>query len=210
MLKKKKRYNIAVAGATGVVGREMVQLLEERNFPVSECRLFASERTAGEVIPFAGGDLTVEKLTKDSFGGVDIALFSAGEAASREFAPAAASSGAVVIDNSAEWRMNPEVPLVVPEVNPNAVLSHNGIIANPNCSTIQLVVALKPLHDAAVLQRVIVSTYQSVSGTGKEAMEELMEQTKDLLSFKEVKTSAYPFQIAFNLLPHIGSFDEEG
>ena len=210
MLKKKDSYVVAVVGATGVVGREMVEILEERKFPVKECRLFASERTAGETVAFQDRSLTVELLTKEAFRGVDIALFSAGEEVSRTFAPVAVSAGAVVIDNSAEWRMAPDVPLVVPEVNPDAAFKHHGIIANPNCSTIQMVVALKPLHDAARIKRIVVSSYQSVSGTGKEAMDELMDQTRSLLSFEDVTCHVYPFQIAFNLLPQIGSFDDRG
>lgn len=210
MLKKKDQYIVAVVGATGAVGEEMVQILQERKFPVKELRLSASERTAGETIGFHDQSLTVKVLTKEAFNGVDIALFSAGEEVSREFAPVAVSAGAVVIDNSAEWRMNPDVPLVVPEVNPDAALEHRGIIANPNCSTIQMVVALKPLHDAARIRRVIVSSYQSVSGTGKDAMDELMEQTRALLSFQDAHCRVYPFQIAFNLLPQIGSFDDQG
>ncbi|HUK55692.1 MAG TPA: aspartate-semialdehyde dehydrogenase [Nitrospiria bacterium] len=210
MLRKKDSYVVAVVGATGAVGREMVEVLEERKFPVKECLLFASERSAGETLTFRDRSLTVNLLTKDSFAGVDIALFSAGEEVSREYAPVAVSAGAVVIDNSAEWRMNPDVPLVVPEVNPEAAFRHHGIIANPNCSTIQMVVALKPLHNAARIKRIVVSSYQSVSGTGKEAMDELMDQTRALLSFREAVCRVYPFQIAFNLLPQIGSFDEKG
>lgn len=209
-MKKKEGFVVAVVGATGAVGREMVEILEERKFPVTDLRPFASERTAGESVSFRGGDVTVGLLGKDSFAGVDIALFSAGEEISRIMAPVAASAGAVVIDNSAAWRTDPAVPLVVPEVNGNSAFSHQGIIANPNCSTIQLVLALKPLHDAARIQRVVVSSYQSVSGTGKEAIEELMEQTRALLSFQPAEARVYPFQIAFNLLPQIGGFDEEG
>ncbi|HTN42623.1 MAG TPA: aspartate-semialdehyde dehydrogenase [Nitrospiria bacterium] len=210
MLTKKDQYVIAVVGATGAVGQEMVEVLEERKFPVEELRLFASERTAGETLTFRDRSLTVKLLTKEAFSGVDIALFSAGEEVSREYAPMAASAGAVVIDNSAEWRMKPDVPLVVPEVNPDAAFRHHGIIANPNCSTIQMVVALKPLHDAARIKRIVVSSYQSVSGTGKEAMDELMDQSRSLLSFQEAVCHVYPFQIAFNLLPQIGSFDAQG
>lgn len=210
MLKKKELYVVAVVGATGAVGNEMVGILAERKFPISKLRLFASERTAGERMAFRDQELTVEFLRRESFLGVDIALFSAGEEISREFAPIAVSAGATVIDNSATWRMDPLVPLVVPEVNREAAASHQGIIANPNCSTIQLVVAMKPLHDAARIQRIVISSYQSVSGTGKEAMDELMEQTRALLSFREVESQVYPFQIAFNLLPQIGSFDEQG
>jgi len=210
MLKKKDLYTVAVVGATGAVGNEMVEILQERKFPVSELRLFASERTAGERMAFRDRELTVELLRRESFLGVDIALFSAGEEISREFAPIAVSAGAVVIDNSAAWRMDPLVPLVVPEVNREAAASHQGIIANPNCSTVQLVVALKPLHDAARIKRIVISSYQSVSGTGKEAIDELMEQTRALLAFREAESQVYPFQIAFNLLPQIGSFDEQG
>ncbi|HLB95046.1 MAG TPA: aspartate-semialdehyde dehydrogenase [Nitrospiria bacterium] len=210
MLKKKDLYTVAVVGATGAVGNEMVEILQERKFPVSELRLFASERTAGERMAFRDRELTVELLRRESFLGVDIALFSAGEEISREFAPIAVSAGAVVIDNSAAWRMDPLVPLVVPEVNREAAASHQGIIANPNCSTVQLVVALKPLHDAARIKRIVISSYQSVSGTGKEAVDELMEQTRALLAFREAESQVYPFQIAFNLLPQIGSFDEQG
>jgi aspartate-semialdehyde dehydrogenase len=210
MLMKKDQYVVAVVGATGAVGQEMVEVLEERKFPVKELRLFASERTAGDTLTFQDRSLTVKLLSKDAFTGVDIALFSAGEEVSREYAPVAVSAGAVVIDNSAEWRMNPDVPLVVPEVNPEAAFSHHGIIANPNCSTIQMVVALKPLHDAARIKRIVVSSYQSVSGTGKEAMDELMDQSRALLSFQEAVAHVYPFQIAFNLLPQIGSFDPQG
>ena len=210
MLKKKDQYVVAVVGATGAVGQEMVEVLEERKFPVKELRLFASERTAGDTLTFQDRSLTVKLLTQDAFNGVDIALFSAGEEVSREYAPVAVSAGAVVIDNSAEWRMKSDVPLVVPEVNPEAVFRHHGIIANPNCSTIQMVVALKPLHDAARIKRIVVSSYQSVSGTGKEAMDELMDQSRALLSFQEAAAHVYPFQIAFNLLPQIGSFDAQG
>ena len=210
MLKKKDQYVVAVVGATGAVGQEMVEVLEERKFPVKELRLFASERTAGDTLTFQDRSLTVKLLTQDAFNGVDIALFSAGEEVSREYAPVAVSAGAVVIDNSAEWRMKSDVPLVVPEVNPEAAFRHHGIIANPNCSTIQMVVALKPLHDAARIKRIVVSSYQSVSGTGKEAMDELMDQSRALLSFQEAAAHVYPFQIAFNLLPQIGSFDAQG
>lgn len=210
MLKNKENYVVAVVGATGAVGHEMIEILEERKFPVQEVRLFASERTAGETLTFQDQSLRVQRLTKDAFAGVDIALFSAGEEVSREVAPAAVSAGAVVIDNSAEWRMKPDVPLVVPEVNPDAAFRHHGIIANPNCSTIQLVVVLKPIHDAVRIKRIVVSSYQSVSGTGKEAMDELMDQTRALLSFQEAVCHVYPFQIAFNLIPQIGSFDAQG
>ncbi len=210
MLKKKNTYVVAVAGATGAVGREMVEILEQRKFPVSELVLLASERSEGERLEFNGRNIAVRRLTKDSFKGVDIALFSAGAQRSLEFAPAAIKSGAVVIDNSSAFRMDPKVPLIVPEVNANALVGHTGIIANPNCSTIGMVVALKPIHDAAVVKRVVVTTFQSVSGTGKKAMDELAQQTVSLLNFRDVETSVYPHQIAFNCLPHIDSFLDNG
>ena len=208
----KSEYHVAVAGATGAVGNEMIQILEEQEFPVASLKLLASSRSAGKTLDFRGESLHVEELRDDSFEGVDIALFSAGAAASRQFAPAAAESGCVVIDNSSGWRMDPEVPLVVPEVNPHAVADYRnkGIIANPNCSTIQMVVVLKPIYDAAGIERVVVSTYQAVSGTGKNAMDELTEQTRNLLTFQEVTPEVYPHRIAFNCFPHIGSFLENG
>ncbi|NOY65576.1 MAG: aspartate-semialdehyde dehydrogenase [Nitrospirae bacterium] len=210
MLKKKERYVVAVVGATGAVGEEMVSILEERNFPVDELVLFASERSEGKKIPFRGDEVVVKTLAEDSFKGVDIALFSAGASRSKQWAPVAAKSGCVVVDNSSAWRMDPEIPLVVPEVNPHDLKWHKGIIANPNCSTIQMVVALKPLHDAAKIKRVVVSTYQAVSGTGKKAMDELLKQTTDLLNFRSIQCSVYPHQIAFNILPHIDVFLENG
>jgi len=208
----KSEYHVALAGATGAVGNEMLQILEEQEFPVASLKLLASSRSAGKTLDFRGESLHVEELRDDSFEGVDIALFSAGAAASRQFAPAAAESGCVVIDNSSGWRMDPEVPLVVPEVNPHAVADYRrkGIIANPNCSTIQMVVVLKPIYDAAGIERVVVSTYQAVSGTGKNAMKELTEQTRNLLTFQEVTPDVYPHRIAFNCFPHIGSFLENG
>jgi len=208
----KSEYHVAVAGATGAVGNEMIRILEEQEFPVASLKLLASSRSAGNTLDFRGESLLVEELRDDSFEGVDIALFSAGAAASRQFAPAAAESGCVVIDNSSGWRMDPEVPLVVPEVNPHAVADYRrkGIIANPNCSTIQMVVVLKPIYDAAGIERVVVSTYQAVSGTGKNAIEELTEQTRNLLTFQEVTAKVYPHRIAFNCFPHIGSFLENG
>lgn len=210
MLKKKNAYIVAVAGATGAVGNEMIKVLEERNFPVEKLRLFASERSEGKTLDFHGSPVTVEILTDKVFNGIDIALFSAGGDRSKEFAPAAAKAGCVVVDNSSAWRMDPEVPLVVPEVNPDDVDRHKGIIANPNCSTIQMVVALKPIHDAAKIKRVVVTTFQSVSGTGKKAMDELLHQTSDILNFKDINPVVYPHQIAFNCLPHIDSFTDSG
>lgn len=210
MLKKKDKYIVAVVGATGAVGREMVEILDERNFPASKLVPLASERSEGERIEFQGGNITVKRLTKDSFAGIDIALFSAGAERSLEFVPHAVKSGAVAIDNSSAFRMDPKVPLVVPEVNPQAIATHSGIIANPNCSTIGMVMALKPIHDAAKIKRVVVTTFQSVSGTGKEAMDELAAQTVALLNFRDVETKVYPHQIAFNCLPHIDSFLDNG
>lgn len=205
-----KGLNVAIAGATGAVGEEFISILEERRFPVTDIRLLASERSEGKRLEFCGESIKVEVLRENSFQGIDLALFSAGGARSKQFAPAAVKSGAVVVDNSSAFRMEPDVPLVVPEVNPHAVFKHNGIIANPNCSTIQLVVALKPLHDYSRIKRVIVSTYQSVSGTGKKAIYELESQTRNLMSLKEIECHVYPHQIAFNCLPHIDRFEDNG
>jgi aspartate-semialdehyde dehydrogenase len=210
MLQKKEKYKVAVVGATGAVGEEMVLILEERKFPVDEIFLFASERSEGKKVEFQGEKIMVRTLNEDSFKGIDIALFSAGGSRSKEWAPVAARSGCVVVDNSSAWRMDPEVPLVVPEVNPDDLRNHKGIIANPNCSTIQMVMALKPIHDIGRIKRVVVSTYQAVSGTGKKAMDELLQQSADFLNFNEVKCNVYPHQIAFNLLPHIDVFLENG
>ena len=209
-MKKKSTYSVAVVGATGVVGTEMLRVLEERKFPVERILPLASSRSAGGEVSFAGEGLLVKLLTKESFEGIDLALFSAGSEISREYAPIAAQAGAVVIDNSSAWRMEKDVPLVVPEVNPGDIAKHRGIIANPNCSTIQMVVALKPLHDQVRITRIVVSTYQSVSGTGKEAMDELGEQCRQVFSFSEVKPTVYPYQIAFNCLPHIDEFLPSG
>ncbi len=210
MLKKKERYVVAVVGATGAVGNEMIAVLEERNFPIEKLRLFASERSEGKTLQFEGSEIPVEALNENSFKGIDIALFSAGAERSKVWAPIAARSGCVVVDNSSQWRMDTEVPLVVPEVNAHDLKWHKGIIANPNCSTIQMVVALKPIHDAVRIKRVVVTTFQAVSGTGKKAMDELLQQTTDLLNFKEIKCNVYPHQIAFNVLPHIDKFLENG
>ena len=210
MLKNKSGYVVAVVGATGAVGTEMIEVLEERKFPVTRLVPLASTRSAGGTVTFEGNEVPIEVLTKDSFAGVDIALFSAGADLSREFAPIAVKAGAVVIDNSAAWRMTSEVPLVVPEVNAHDIQRHKGIIANPNCSTIQMVVALKPLHDEARIKRIVVTTFQSVSGTGKDAMDELMEECQDLLSFKSASPKVYPYQIAFNCLPQIDDFLPSG
>lgn len=210
MMKKKSAYTVAVVGATGAVGTEMIQVLEERDFPVGELIPLASARSEGNEVTFRGETLHVKVLEHNSFDGVDVALFSAGAGISKEFGPIAVKAGAVVVDNSSAWRMDPKVPLVVPEVNVHALSGHQGLIANPNCSTIQMVVALKPLHDAVRIKRIIVTTFQSVSGTGKDAMEELVEQSRQLLSFGEAKVAVYPHQIAFNCLPHIDDFLPNG
>lgn len=199
---------VAVAGATGAVGREMVKTLEQRNFPVASLKPLASERSLGLKVEFCGREIPVEVLDEDSFKGVDLAIFSAGAGVSKKYAPLAVDSGCVVVDNSSAWRMDPDIPLVVPEVNPHALEGHSGIIANPNCSTIQMVVALKPIYDAAGITRIVVSTYQAVSGTGQKAIEELAAQSKALMSLGEVKTEVYPHRIAFNCLPHIDVFLE--
>lgn len=207
-----KKYNVAILGATGAVGTEFLKLIEERKFPYAELRLLASKRSAGKQIEFMGKTYTVQEATKDSFAGIDIALF-AGGSVSKEFAPYAVEAGAVVIDNSSAFRMDPEVPLVVPEVNPQAILKHKGIIANPNCSTIIMVMALKPLYDMAKIKRIVVSTYQAVSGAGKEGIDELTDQVKDFADGKEMVANILPsaslakhYPIAFNLIPQIDVF----
>lgn len=205
-----KKYNIAIVGATGAVGQTMLKILEERDFPVNRVLPLASARSNGISVSFRGEKLKVLEATPASFNGIDIALFSAGKTVSKELAPEAIKRGAIVIDNSNAFRMSPEVPLVVPEVNPEDIKKHKGIISNPNCSTIQMVVALKPLHDVARIKRVVVSTYQAVSGTGLEAIEELMEQLKMVLNGEVPKARVYPYPIALNVLPHIDVFDDTG
>jgi aspartate-semialdehyde dehydrogenase len=209
---KKEQYNVAIVGATGAVGEQMREVLEEREFPVGELRLLASERSAGQFLPFKERNLRVEILNRGSFKGIDIGLFSAGGSVSAEFAPLAVSDGAVVIDNTSHFRMQPDIPLVVPEVNAKQIADYknHGIVANPNCSTIQMVVALKPIHDAARIKRVVVSTYQSVSGAGRRAMEELSQQVGALFNGREVKKDKFPHQIAFNCIPHIDVFADDG
>ena len=206
-------YRVAVAGATGNVGREMLNILAERRFPVDEVAALASSRSLGMEVEFGNTQLPVDDIANFDFDGWDIALFAIGSAATAEYAPAAADSGCTVIDNSSLYRYDPEVPLIVPEVNPDAIegFRERNIIANPNCSTAQMVVALNPLHQRARIRRVVVSTYQSVSGSGKAAMDELWNQTKAMYNpGEEVAPSVYPSRIAFNVIPHIDSFLEDG
>ena len=202
--------HVAIAGATGAVGTEFLKLLEARDFPMKSLRLLASSRSAGSKLKFRGENLEVEELTPKSFKGIDIAFFSAGGSRSKEFAPHAVDSGAVVIDNSSAFRMDEKVPLVVPEINPKQAFEHQGLIANPNCSTIQMVVALNPIHRATNIQRVVVSTYQAVSGAGASAMEELKQQLRAWANDEPMKQEVFPTQIAFNLFPHIDVFQDNG
>ncbi|WP_027185808.1 aspartate-semialdehyde dehydrogenase [Desulfovibrio inopinatus] len=201
---------VAVAGATGAVGREMLKTLEMRNFPATKVIPLASSRSVGKTVPYKGQELPVSELKEDSFQGVHLALFSAGGGTSKTFAPHAAKAGCIVVDNSSAWRMDPEVPLVVPEVNPDHLDNHKGIIANPNCSTIQMVVALKPIHDAARIKRVVVSTYQAVSGTGQKAIDELDGQVRAMYNNRDIPVNVYAHRIAFNCLPHIDRFLDDG
>lgn len=199
--------NVAIVGATGAVGQEFLKILSERNFPVNELRLLATKRSAGKSVSWQGRELEVQETTADRFKGIDIALF-AGGSASTEYAQAAVDSGAVVIDNSSAFRLDPKVPLVVPEVNPEDVRWHQGIIANPNCSTIIMVVALKPIFDLAGIRRVVVSTYQAVSGAGREGIEELENQMRAWTKGEDLAAQTFPYQIAFNLIPRIDVFQE--
>ncbi len=205
-----KRPRVAIVGATGLVGQEFIRILEQRRFPMASIRLYASDRSTGKTLQVKGQRIEVKETTEDSFDGIDIALFSAGADISRRFSPLAAQAGATVIDNSSAFRMEPDVPLVVPEVNPEDIEGHGGIIANPNCSTIQMVVALHPLHQVNPIKRVTVSTYQSVSGTGSAAVEELRIQSASVLNGSGVVARVYPYQIAFNVLPEIDVFMENG
>lgn len=205
-----KEYRVAIVGATGLVGSEFIRVLEQRNFPMSSVGLFASDRSAGKKLFIRHEELVVKETAPDSFEGIDIALFSAGAEISRHFSPIAAKAGAVVIDNSAAWRMDPAVPLVVPEVNPEDIRIHKGIIANPNCSTIQMVTVLYPLHKVNPIKRIVVDTYQSVAGTGTPAIEELKVQVKQVLEGQETIPHVYPHQIAFNCLPEIDVFLDNG
>jgi len=217
-----KKYNVGVVGATGLVGREMVRMLEKRNFPVANLRLFASQRSRGKALKFKGREIVIEELNPSSFkvsspeekgslsARLDIALFSAGGSISREYAPLAAQEGIFVIDNSSAWRMDPGVPLVVPEINSHTLSKDKKIIANPNCSTIQMVVVLGPLHRKARIKRIVVSTYQAVSGAGQKAVLELEEQVSAIASGKKVKPMVFPHQIAYNCIPQIDVFLENG
>jgi len=207
-----RKVNVAVVGATGAVGEAMIEILAERNFPVGELALLASERSEGKVVRFKGKSVRVRRLDTFDFSDTEIGLFSAGAAISAEHAPRAAAAGCVVIDNTSQFRYEDDIPLIVPEVNPQALPLHRnrGIVANPNCSTIQLVVALKPIHDAAGIERINVATYQSVSGAGAKGVRELAAQTADLLNAKPIEPKAFTRQIAFNVIPHIDLFQENG
>lgn len=205
-----RTYHVAIAGATGAVGTEFLHLLETREFPLASLRLLASERSVGRTLTFRGKPYTLELLTQDSFDGIDIAFFSAGGARSREFAPAAVAAGAVVIDNSSAFRMDPEVPLVIPEINPEDIAAHRGILANPNCSTIIMLMAVAPLRQLAPIRRIVVSTYQAASGAGAQAMAELLEQAHDVLHDRPITPRAFPHPIAFNLFSHNTKIDETG
>ena len=211
-----RKYNIAIAGATGNVGREILNILEQREFPIENIYLLASSKSKGKKINFCDQDLIVEDLSEFDFSKAEIGLFSPGGSVSAKFAPKAASKGCIVIDNTSYFRMNDKVPLVVPEVNPEVLKDffeneiRLNIISNPNCSTIQMLIALKPIHDAAIINRIIVSTYQSVSGAGKEAMDDLFEQTKNIYANKNIEKNKFTKQIAFNAIPHIGSFLKNG
>ena len=205
-----KAYNVAIVGATGMVGQEFIKVLQQRNFPMASVNLYASDRSAGKKLYVGHQEIEVKETAPDSFQNIDIALFSAGSEISRYFSPIAAKSGALVVDNSAAFRMEPKVPLVVPEINPEDIKWHEGIIANPNCSTIQMVVALYPLHKVNPIKRIVVSTYQSVSGTGAAAMAELTTQANFVLEGQNVVPHVYPHQIGFNLLPEIDVFLDNG
>ncbi|RME96403.1 MAG: aspartate-semialdehyde dehydrogenase [Verrucomicrobia bacterium] len=206
----KQNLHVAVVGATGAVGVEMIKTLERRNYPVGRLTLLASARSVGRTLPFRGEEVPVQELTKESFKGVDIALFSAGGGISKEFAPAAVEAGCVVVDNSSAFRMDPEVPLVVPEINGADVAKHKGIIANPNCTTAITLMALYPLHAAFGCTRIFASTYQAVSGSGARAIEELKRQVEQIVRGEPVTGEVYPHQIAFNVLPHVDRFLENG
>jgi aspartate-semialdehyde dehydrogenase len=206
----RKSYRVAILGATGAVGTELLELLEQRNFPLADLRLLASPRSAGRTLRFRGEDLPVEAVSDRSFENIDLVLASAGGATSKAFAPKAVAAGAVVIDNSSAFRMNLEVPLVVPEVNPEAAAAHQGIIANPNCTTILMSVAVWPLHQAKKVQRIVAATYQSASGAGARAMEEVKQQSQAILEGKPPATEVFPYPLAFNLFPHNSPLNQQG
>lgn len=205
-----KKYNVAILGATGAVGQEFLKILEERNFPIESLKLLSSKRSAGKKMSFKGAEMTVEEATSNSFEGIDLVLSSAGGSVSKELAPYAVKAGALVVDNTSAFRMDPTVPLVVPEINPEDVSKHQGIIANPNCSTIIMLVPLAPIHKLAKIKRIVVSTYQAASGAGVMAMEELKEQTRQVLGGKEPTQEAFPHQIAFNLFSHNSAIGPDG
>jgi aspartate-semialdehyde dehydrogenase len=209
-MKKKSRYNVAIMGVTGAVGEEMLKILEERKFPVENLRLLASARSVGKKYAFRGRQIAVEELKEDSFDGIDIVLASAGGSVSKKFAPFAVEAGAVVIDNTSAFRMDPEVPLVVPEINAKDIQKHKGIIANPNCSTIIMLVPIFPIHQKNPVKRVVVATYQAASGAGAKAMKELEDQSRDVLAGRPAKKEIFPHQIAFNLFSHNSAIKDEG
>ncbi|WP_099237503.1 aspartate-semialdehyde dehydrogenase [Synechococcus sp. BDU 130192] len=205
-----KLVNVAILGATGAVGAELLQLLEERDFPLNNLKLLASPRSAGKTLTFKGQPITVEAVSPEAFEGIDIVLASAGGSTSKKWAKAIVEAGAVMIDNSSAFRMDPDVPLVVPEINPAAAQQHQGIIANPNCTTILMGVAIYPLHQVQPIQRIVVSTYQSASGAGARAMEEVKQQTQAILAGEEPPTESFPYPLAFNLFPHNTPIDDAG
>jgi len=205
-----KTYTVAVVGATGAVGQKMIETLEKRNFPIGTLKVLASKRSVGKTVTYKEKEYVVEEALPESFEGVDFALFSAGGSVSKELVPEAVKRGAIAIDNTSAFRMDPNVPLVVPEVNAHALKGHAGIIANPNCSTIQMMVALKPIYDVYGIDKIVVSTYQAVSGAGDKAIHELKTQTNEVLTEKEMTKQAFPHQIAFNVIPQIDVFEENG
>lgn len=209
-MRKKSKYNVAIMGATGAVGEEMLKILEERKFPVGKLLLLASHRSVGKKYTYQGREIEVQELKEDSFEGIDIVLASAGGSISKKFAPFAIKAGAVIVDNTSAFRMDPEVPLVIPEINPKDIKKHKGIIANPNCSTIIMLVPVFPIHQKNKIKRIIVSTYQAASGAGAKAMQELEDQSRDILAGKPAKKEIFPHQIAFNLFSHNSAIKDEG
>ena len=209
-LRQKEAYNVAIVGATGAVGETFLNILEQREFPIDTLKLYASKRSKGKQVTFKGTTYTIEELTEDSFESIDIALFSAGGSQSQKYAPHAVKAGAIVVDNSSAFRLDPSVPLVVPEVNPEDIAWHNGIIANPNCTTIIMLVALKPLYDYSRIRQVFVSTYQSASGAGAQAMEELKQQVRSWAAGEDVPVEKFQYQLLYNVIPHIDKFQDNG